>query len=61
MSTPTTPLSQSRTRTPADRTCALLAAHVPISLLLDLADPGGPHSRELLADEPGSADWLSPA
>lgn len=37
---------------------SLLAAHVPLSLLLDLADPHGPHSSELLRREPGSADWL---
>ncbi len=41
-----------------DRTSALLAAHVPLTLLLDLADPSGPHSRDLLAEEPGDADWL---
>lgn len=46
-------------RRPAAQTPAtLLAAHVPLSLLLDIADPTGPHSRELLAEEPGSADWL---
>lgn len=26
----------------------LLRLHVPLTLLLDLADPGGPRSRELL-------------
>lgn len=36
----------------------LLAAHVPLSLLLDLADPAGPHSSELLREEPETADWL---
>lgn len=46
-------------RRPGGQTpAALLAAHVPLSLLLDLADPTGPHSRDLLAEEPGSADWL---
>lgn len=42
----------------AGRTEAMLAAHVPLTLLLDLADPAGPHSDDLLHDEPGSADWL---
>ena len=42
----------------AARTAALLAAHVPLSLLLDLADPAGPHSRDLLRDEPACTRWL---
>jgi hypothetical protein len=29
----------------------LLRAHVPLSLLIDLAYPEGPHSREILAEE----------
>ena len=29
----------------------LLRAHVPLSLLVDLAYPEGPHSREILAAE----------
>ncbi len=37
---------------------SLLAAHVPLSLLLDLADPLGPHSDDLLVAEPGCSDWL---
>ena len=37
---------------------ALLAAHVPLSLLLDIADPSGPHSDDLLVAEPGCSDWL---
>ena len=37
---------------------ALLAAHVPLSLLLDLAQPGGPRSAELLSGEPGDTAWL---
>ncbi len=37
---------------------ALLAAHVPLSLLLDLAQPGGPRSAELLTGEPGDTAWL---
>lgn len=39
----------------------LLAGHVPISLIMDLAMPAGPHSRELLESE-GSPDtaWWEP-
>ena len=44
---------------PASRAAALLAAHVPLSLLLDLADPSGPRSKDLLVAEPGTADWLT--
>ena len=39
-----------------ERTHALLADHVPLSLLLDLA--AGPHSDELLAAEPADDAWL---
>lgn len=42
----------------ATRTQALLASHVPLTLLLDLADPGGPHSADLMWNEAGAADWL---
>jgi len=31
----------------------LLAEGLPLSLLLDLADPAGPHSADLLAHEGG--------
>ena len=40
-------------------TGALLAAHVPLTLLLDLAEPAGPRSQEILVGEPGDAGWLS--
>lgn len=43
---------------PHTRAESLLAAHVPLSLLLDLVDPSGPRSRDLLTAEPGTADWL---
>ncbi len=29
----------------------LLQEHVPLALLLDLSEPGGPHSAEILAEE----------
>lgn len=38
----------------------LLAAGVPLTLLLDLADDGGPRSRQRYADEPAELDWLPP-
>lgn len=46
---------------PAQRCCAerMLAAHLPLSLLLDLADPAGPQSGDLLMAEAGDAGWLS--
>jgi hypothetical protein len=58
-----TVLDQS-TQTPADLTqldqtnvaMDLLAAGVPLTLLLDLASPLD--SREVYDREPGSADWL---
>jgi hypothetical protein len=37
----------------------LLAAHVPLSLLIDLAQQRGPHSSEILHDEQPSADDLA--
>ena len=41
------------------RTAALLRAGVPLTLLLDLAAPHGPRSRELYQREPAdSMAWL---
>ena len=40
------------------RTVALLRAGVPLTLLLDLADPTGPHSDQRYALEGGDARWL---
>lgn len=42
----------------ATRTEALLAAHVPLSLLLDLGDRSGPRSRDLFAAEGACLDWV---
>ena len=36
----------------------LLASRVPLTLLLDLADEGGPRSRQRYADEPADLGWL---
>lgn len=36
---------------------ALLQAHVPLTLLIDLAS-GDPHSDELFAEEGGCFDWI---
>lgn len=41
------------------RTHDLLAAGVPLTLLLDLAEDGGPHSREHYAREGGDLSWLT--
>lgn len=40
------------------RTAALLRAGVPLTLLLDIADPTGPHSGQRYAVEGGDARWL---
>jgi hypothetical protein len=42
-----------------DTVLSLLEAHIPLSLLLDLAMPV--HSAEVYLTEPGVADWLSAA
>jgi len=44
-----------------DRTRALLEAHVPLSLLLDLADPAGPDSVSHFSEEHADLSWLRPA
>ncbi len=46
---------------PSLRQCTrdLLAAHVPLSLLLDLADPRIPDSAGRYAREGGDTTWLS--
>lgn len=43
-----------------DRTRALLEAHVPLSLLLDLADPAGPDSAGHFTAERADLSWLQP-
>ena len=43
------------------RTAELLAAGVPLSLLLDLAEEDGPRSRAWYATEPADTSWLVPA
>jgi hypothetical protein len=37
---------------------AALAAGVPLTLLLDLADPSGPDSRTIVATEVADLSWL---
>lgn len=37
---------------------ALLAGGIPITLILDLADPGHLPSRTIMHRERGNADWL---
>jgi hypothetical protein len=44
---------------PEDPVMRLLGASLPLSLIMDLVMPAGPHSRELLATEPSdAAGWL---
>ena len=40
------------------RTNELLAAGVPLTLLMDLTDPAGPHSQALFTQEAGDLSWL---
>jgi hypothetical protein len=37
---------------------AALAAHLPLTLLLDLADPSGPDSRDIVSTEVADLSWL---
>lgn len=41
------------------RTSGLLAAGVPLTLLLDLAEEDGPRSQHWYAEEPAELDWLT--
>ena len=44
---------------PEDPVMGLLGASLPLSLIMDLVMPAGPHSRELLATEPvDDGAWL---
>jgi hypothetical protein len=44
---------------PEDPVMGLLGASLPLSLIMDLVMPAGPHSRELLATEPADdSGWL---
>ena len=44
---------------PDDPVMGLLGASLPLSLIMDLVMPAGPHSRDLLATEPaGDCAWL---
>ena len=47
---------------PADYVKELLGEHVPLSLIVDLAEPGGPDSEDILAAEgaPAQAWWAQP-
>ena len=40
------------------RTSALLRAHIPLCLLLDIADPAEPDSAGCFAQEGADLDWL---
>lgn len=41
-----------------DSVMTALRSHVPLTLLMDLTDPQGPHSAEISEAEGGEADWL---
>lgn len=41
-----------------DQVMDSLRSHVPITLLMDLSNPEGPHSAEIAEEEGGDADWL---
>ena len=44
---------------PNDPVMGLLGASLPLTLIMDLVMPAGPHSRELLASEPADdCGWL---
>ena len=44
---------------PDDSVMGLLGASLPLSLIMDLVMPAGPHSRELLTAEPAEdGSWL---
>ena len=57
-------LDTPETRHPVDvgvlvrRTQQLLAAGVPLTLLIDLSDPEGPHSALRFASEQADLDWV---
>ena len=40
------------------QTCELLRSHIPLLLLLDLSEPGGPSSALRYTEEGGEAGWL---
>ncbi|HET8616654.1 MAG TPA: hypothetical protein VFL94_14105 [Actinomycetales bacterium] len=47
---------------PAEHVMELLEEHVPLSLLMDLVEPAGPDSRDILTTEgaPEEAWWAQP-
>ena len=45
----------------ARRASRLLAAGVPLTLLIDLSDPAGPRSHDMYESEQADLDWLTPA
>ena len=57
--TPRTPAAWAQAPEPQDPVMGLLGAHLPLSLIMDLVMPAGPHSRELLTAEPAEdGSWL---
>ncbi len=57
--TPRMPAAWARPAEPPDPVMELLGHHLPLSLIMDLVMPAGPHSGELLAGEPAvDTSWL---
>jgi hypothetical protein len=38
-----------------------LSAGIPITLIVDMADPEGPDSARIIRDEPADTSWISAA
>jgi hypothetical protein len=54
-----TPLTQDAGARPDDPVMEFLGASLPLSLIMDLVMPAGPHSQELLTAEPtDDGSWL---
>lgn len=53
----TIPVPSHRIR-PLQRASQLLEAGIPLTLLMDLADPAGPHSHDVYVAEPADLSWL---
>ncbi|HEX8497568.1 MAG TPA: hypothetical protein VF661_10275 [Actinomycetales bacterium] len=45
-----------------EQVMGMLGTHVPLSLIMDLAAPAGPHSQEILDSEgqPETTWWVAP-
>ncbi len=55
---PRTPTAGAPEPAQDDPVMGLLGAHLPLSLIMDLVMPAGPHSRDLLVAEPADTSWV---